>query len=75
MRRHPVHGVFASSGEPTIVFLTERWKVKSNSSKLLRAGKRAALMRPSPPWLSREATRIEMLKAAVAFVEKYDPPN
>ena len=31
----------------------ERWKVKSNSSSVLRAGKRAALMRPSPPWLSR----------------------
>jgi dipeptidyl aminopeptidase/acylaminoacyl peptidase len=24
-------------------------------------------------WLSREATRVETLKAAVAFVEKYDP--
>ena len=33
--------------------LTERWKVKSNSSSVLRAGKRAALMRLSPPWLSR----------------------
>ena len=36
------------------VFLTERWKVKSNSSSVLRAGKRAALMRPSPPCASRE---------------------
>ncbi len=26
-------------------------------------------------WLSREDTRIATLKAAVAFVEKYDPPN
>jgi len=26
-------------------------------------------------WLSREATRIQMLKAADAFVEKYDPPS
>ena len=26
-------------------------------------------------WLSREATRIQMLKAAVAFVEKYNPPD
>src|SRR5215218_2138612 len=40
-------------------FLTERWKVKSNSSSVLRAGKRAALIRDSPPWLSREATSVE----------------
>jgi dipeptidyl aminopeptidase/acylaminoacyl peptidase len=26
-------------------------------------------------WLSSEATRIEMLKATVAFVEKYNPPD
>jgi dipeptidyl aminopeptidase/acylaminoacyl peptidase len=26
-------------------------------------------------WLSREDTRVATLKAAVAFVEKYDPPN
>ena len=26
-------------------------------------------------WLSREQTRISMLTAAVAFVEKYNPPN
>ncbi len=26
-------------------------------------------------YLSREATRVAMLKAAVAFVEKYNPPN
>ena len=26
-------------------------------------------------WLSREATRTQMLKAAVAFVEKYNPAN
>lgn len=26
-------------------------------------------------WLSREETRITMLKAAVAFVEKYNPPD
>ena len=36
------------------VFLTERWKVKSNSSSVLRAGNRAALIRPSPPCASRE---------------------
>ena len=29
---------------------------KSNSSRLLRAGNRAARMRPSPPWASRAAT-------------------
>ena len=29
------------------------WKVKSNSSSVLRAGNRAALMRAWPPWLSR----------------------
>src|SRR6202012_4737386 len=34
------------------VFLTERWKVKSNSLSVLRAGDRAVLIRPSPPWLS-----------------------
>ena len=26
-------------------------------------------------WLSREATRVMMLKASVAFVEKYNPPD
>ena len=26
-------------------------------------------------WLSREATRVKMLEASVAFVEKYNPPN
>lgn len=26
-------------------------------------------------WLSREATRLQMLKSAVAFVEKYNPPD
>jgi dipeptidyl aminopeptidase/acylaminoacyl peptidase len=26
-------------------------------------------------WLSRENTRIQMLKAADAFIEKYNPPN
>ena len=40
------------------VFLTERWKVKSNSSSVLRAGKRAALMRPSPPCASRELCSV-----------------
>ncbi len=40
-------------------FLTERWKVKSNSSRVLREGKRAALMRASPPWDSREEISVE----------------
>jgi hypothetical protein len=39
--------------------LIERWKVKSNSSRVLRAPKRAALMRFSPPWDWREATSVE----------------
>ncbi len=26
-------------------------------------------------WLSRETTRVQMLKAAVAFVQKYNPAN
>jgi hypothetical protein len=41
------------------VVLTERWNVKSNSSSVLRAGKRAALMRPSPPCASREAYSVD----------------
>lgn len=26
-------------------------------------------------WLSREETRLDMLKAAVSFVEKHNPPD
>jgi hypothetical protein len=44
--------------------LTERWKVKSNSSSVLRAGKRAALIRLSPPWLSLEATSVDSSASA-----------
>jgi hypothetical protein len=33
--------------------LSEVWKAKSNSSIVLRAGNRAALIRAWPPWLSR----------------------
>ena len=40
----------------TTVVLTERWRVKSNSSRVLRVGNRAALIRRSPPWLSRAET-------------------
>ena len=32
--------------------------MKSNSSRVLRAGNRAALIRPSPPWLSRAETSV-----------------
>src|SRR5262249_46255463 len=42
----------------TSVFCTERWKEKSNSSSVLRAGKRACLIRLSPPCASREATSV-----------------
>jgi len=44
---------------------------------LRRAGKPVELLKMNNEdhWLSREQTRIEMLKAAVAFVEKYNPPN
>ena len=46
------------------VFLTQRWKLKSNSSSVLRAGKRAALMRPSPPCASRDACSVESSASA-----------
>ena len=44
---------------------------------LRRGGKPVELIRMDNEdhWLSREQTRMEMLKAAVAFVEKYNPPN
>jgi len=46
-------------------------------SALKRAGKPVEFMTMNNEdhWLSREATRTEMLKAAVAFVEKYNPAN
>jgi dipeptidyl aminopeptidase/acylaminoacyl peptidase len=46
-------------------------------SALKRAGKPVELvtMDNEDHWLSREETRIVMLKSAVAFVEKYNPPN
>jgi hypothetical protein len=37
-------------------FLMLCWKVKSNSSSVFLAGTRAALIRFSPPWLSRTET-------------------
>ena len=48
---------------PSIFIRTEVWKVKSNSSSVLRAGKRAALILLSPPWDSREATSADPLVA------------
>jgi dipeptidyl aminopeptidase/acylaminoacyl peptidase len=46
-------------------------------SALKRAGKPVEFMKMNNEdhWLSRGESRIEMLKAAVAFVEKYNPPN
>jgi dienelactone hydrolase len=44
---------------------------------LLAAGKTVDLVTlpDEDHWLSREATRVLMLKSAVAFVEKYNPPD
>ena len=44
---------------------------------LKRAGKPVefVLLPQEDHWLSREATRTLMLQSAVAFVEKYDPPD
>ena len=46
-------------------------------SALRRAGKPVEFvkMNNEDHWLSREETRVDMLKAAVAFVEKHNPPN
>jgi dipeptidyl aminopeptidase/acylaminoacyl peptidase len=46
-------------------------------SALKRAGKPVELVKMDNEdhWLSREETRIVMLKSAVAFVEKYNPAN
>ena len=56
--------------------------VPITQSKAMEAALRAAgnpvemIVLPNEDhWLSREQTRIEMLTAAVAFVEKYNPPN
>jgi dipeptidyl aminopeptidase/acylaminoacyl peptidase len=44
---------------------------------LQQAGKTVELiwMPGEDHWLSRDATRVQMLTSAVAFVEKYDPPD
>jgi dipeptidyl aminopeptidase/acylaminoacyl peptidase len=46
-------------------------------SALERAGKPVEFVKMDNEdhWLSREATRVEMLKAAVSFVEKHNPAN
>jgi hypothetical protein len=36
----------------------------ANSSSVLRAGKRAALIRDSPPWLSRDETSVDSSASA-----------
>jgi acetyl esterase/lipase len=50
---------------------------RTMQSALGHAGKPVEMlvMQNEDHWLSREATRVEMLKAAVAFVEKNNPPN
>jgi dipeptidyl aminopeptidase/acylaminoacyl peptidase len=47
------------------------------ASALRHAGKpyEYVIMKGEDHWLSREATRIEMLKAAVAFVQKCNPAD
>jgi dipeptidyl aminopeptidase/acylaminoacyl peptidase len=47
------------------------------ASALKSAGKPVELVRleGEDHWLSRSATRLEMLKAMVGFVEKYNPPD
>jgi dipeptidyl aminopeptidase/acylaminoacyl peptidase len=46
-------------------------------SALLRAGKPVKLVRMDDEdhWLTREKTRTEMLKGALAFVGKHNPPH
>ena len=46
------------------VFWTERWKVKSNSSSVLCAEKRAALIRCRPPEDSREEISVDSSASA-----------
>ena len=47
---------------------SERWWSKSNSSRVLRAGKRAARMRASPPWAWRAATSRSIAAYAAAAI-------
>ena len=46
----------------------EAWKAKSNSSSVLRAANRAALIRAWPPWLSRLS--VSVLSNAAANCSK-----
>jgi dipeptidyl aminopeptidase/acylaminoacyl peptidase len=47
------------------------------ASALKRAGKPVELVEldAEDHWLSRSATRLQMLKSMVAFVEKYNPAD
>jgi dipeptidyl aminopeptidase/acylaminoacyl peptidase len=47
------------------------------AAALRAAGKPVEMveLRGEDHWLSRGATRLQMLQATVAFVEKYNPPN
>jgi hypothetical protein len=46
------------------LFLTERWKVKSNSSSVLWDGKRAARIRSRPPEDSLEEISVDSSASA-----------
>jgi dipeptidyl aminopeptidase/acylaminoacyl peptidase len=50
---------------------------KNMAAALQRAGKPVELVKLTGEdhWLSKSETRLQMLKAAVAFVEKYNPPD
>jgi dipeptidyl aminopeptidase/acylaminoacyl peptidase len=60
--------------DDTVVSINQSEKMEA---ALKRAGKQVEFvkMNNEDHWLSREDTRIQMLKAAVAFVEKNNPPN
>jgi hypothetical protein len=49
------------------VFLTDRWKVKSNCSSVLRCGKRAVRIRPYPPCASRAGSSATIVRCRAKF--------
>ena len=51
-----------------VVRLTLVWTVKSKSSMVFVAGKRAALTRAEPPWLSRRADLLGQDRREVGLV-------